>query len=94
MVGWISLRNDRSVHLLRYTDKAKLSKSSMPKPATNGPTMACQRGGPTCAGGNPLRNLAMSPPNSLGGLAGASAASLSCSKGMTLHREMAARGGF
>jgi hypothetical protein len=46
----------------RYTDKAKLTKSSMPRPATNGPARACQRGGPTCAGGNPLRNLAMSPP--------------------------------
>ena len=44
-----------------YTDKAKLTKSSMPKAATTGPITACQRGGPTCAGSNPLRNLANVP---------------------------------
>jgi hypothetical protein len=48
-----------------YTDNAQPISSRMPKPATAGPTTACQRDGVICAGSNPLRSLAnvSSQPN-------------------------------
>jgi hypothetical protein len=44
-----------------YTDNAKPISSRMPKPATAGPTTACQRDGLICAGCSPLRSLAKVP---------------------------------
>jgi hypothetical protein len=68
-----------------YTDSAQPISSNMPKPATAGPNMACQRDGRVCAGCSSLWCLAIVSSQSPRREISATAASLSCSNKVVLR---------